>query len=212
MKIGCAVLAGGKSSRMGTDKALLELDGKNFIKKLCDELDFFEEKIIARGNRSDLKDISWKIIPDIYPQRGPIGGLHAVLSICESDALFCVSCDMPLLQNALVKELCEYFKFKSAEADLGERCVVPVGQYTSASKLNQEVDAVIAVTEDGRKHPLCGIYRKSVFPILEEQILLENHRMMAALDRMRVEYVILDSQDSQQLKNINTPEDYQGVL
>lgn len=186
MKIGCAVLAGGKSSRMGTDKALLELDGKNFITKLCDELDCFEEKIIARGNRSDIKDISWKIISDLYPERGPIGGLHAVLSACSSDAMFCVSCDMPLLQISLAKELCGYMR--------------------------EGIDAVIAVTEDGRKHPLCGVYRKSVLPVLEEQILEGNNRMMAALQQMRVEYVTIHSQNSQQLKNINTPEEYKSVL
>lgn len=191
MRIGCAVLAGGKSSRMRSflpeaDKALLEYKGKNFIKRLCDELDCFEEKVIARGNRGDMKDISWNIIPDIYPGRGPIGGLHAVLSVCESDAMFCVSCDMPLLQISLVKALCGYMK--------------------------DDVDAVIAVTEEGRKHPLCGIYRKSVVPILEEQILADNNRMMAALNKMRVEYVNLDLKNSQQLKNINTPEDYLAIL
>lgn len=186
MRIGCAILAGGKSSRMGTDKALLEYDGKNFIKRLCDELDFFEEKIIARGNRSDIKDISWDIIPDIYPDHGPVGGLHAVLSICESDAVFCVSCDMPLLQVSLVKTLCGY--------------------------MEDEIDAVIAVTEDGRKHPLCGIYRKSILPVLEEQILADNNRVMAALNKIRTEYVILDCQNSRQLKNINMPEDYLAIL
>lgn len=182
MKIGCAVLAGGKSSRMGTDKALLELDGKNFIKRLCDEFDCFEEKIIARGNRSELEVTSWKIISDIYQERGPIGGLHAVLSACSSEAMFCFSCDMPFLQISLVEELCRHMK--------------------------KDVDAVIAVTADGRKHPLCGIYRKSVLLVLEEQILNGNNRMMAALQKIQVEYVCIDFQNSQQLKNINTPEEY----
>ena len=49
MNIGCAILAGGKSSRMGTDKALLQYNGKNFIENLMEELDFFDEKMIARG-------------------------------------------------------------------------------------------------------------------------------------------------------------------
>ena len=186
MKIGCAILAGGKSSRMGTDKALLEINGKNFIDILCEELDCFEEKIIARGNRSEIAAVSWEIISDIYPERGPMGGLHAVLAACSSDAMCCVSCDMPFLQISLVNELCEYLK--------------------------DGIDAVIAVTTDGRKHPLCGVYRKSVLPILEEQILSDNNRMMAALDKMNVEYVCLDSKNSQQLKNINTPEDYNDVV
>ncbi len=185
MKIGCAILAGGKSSRMGTDKALLTFDGENFIKKLCNELEDFEEKVIARGNRSDIKDIFWSIIPDRYPERGPIGGLHAVLSVCKSDAMFCVSCDMPLLQRSLVKDLCGY--------------------------MSEDIDAIIAVTADGRKHPLCGVYQKSILPVLEEQILADNNRMMMVLNKIRVKYITLDFKDSQQLKNINTPEDYQRI-
>lgn len=186
MKIGCAVLAGGKSSRMGMDKALLEWDGKNFIMTLCSELDYFEEKMVARGNRDNLKKISWRVIPDIYPERGPIGGLHAVLSACDSDAMLCVSCDMPLFKRSLAEVLC--------------------------GCMTEGIDAVIAVTEDGRKHPLCGIYRKSVLSVLEEQILAGNNRMMAVLNKMKVEYVMIDSQNSQQLKNINTPEDFKRVL
>lgn len=185
MKIGCAILAGGKSSRMGTDKALLEIDGKKFIKKLCEELDSFEEKIIARGNRSDIQDVSWDIISDIYQERGPIGGLHAVLSACKSDAMFCVSCDMPYLQMHLAKELCGYMK--------------------------EGVDAVIAVTEDGRKHPLCGVYRKTVLPVIEEQILTGNNRMMAFFDKITVDFVTIQPQNSSQLKNINTPDDYLAI-
>lgn len=185
MKIGCAILAGGKSSRMGTDKALLEFRGKNFIKKLCDELDGFEEKMIARGNRSDLQGVSWPVIPDIYSERGPIGGLHAVLSACTSDAVCCVSCDTPLLQMHLLKELCEHMR--------------------------DGTDAVIAVTEDGRKHPLCAVYRKTILPLIEEQILEGNNRMMAVLNKVSVEYVTIHAQDSHQLKNINTPEDYLAI-
>lgn len=186
MKIGCAILAGGKSSRMGTDKALLELDGKTFIRKLCEELDDFEEKIIARGNRENIGDISWNVIPDRYFECGPIGGLHAVLSVCQSEVMFCVSCDMPFLQRSLVEELCKY--------------------------MNDNTDAVIAVTQDGRKHPLCGLYRKSVGSVLEAQILTGNYRMMTVLDKIKANYVTITSQNTQQLKNINTPQEYLSEL
>ena len=48
MKIGCVIMAGGKSSRMGTDKALLEINGKKFIEQLMEEFDGFEEKCTYR--------------------------------------------------------------------------------------------------------------------------------------------------------------------
>ena len=71
MKTGCIILAGGKSSRMGTDKALLNYNGQKFIEKIADELSFFEEKIIARGNNSTLGELekaSWKIVAKIASQ------------------------------------------------------------------------------------------------------------------------------------------------
>lgn len=186
MKMGCAILAGGKSSRMGRDKAFLELDGKSFIAKLCEELNCFEEKIIARGNKSEISDTSWKCISDNYQEKGPIGGLHAVLSNCESQVMFCVSCDMPFITYSLVHKLCEYMK--------------------------DDTDAVIAVTQDGRIHPLCGLYRKSVVTILEEQILAGNYRMRGVLDKISVNYVTIPAEDGQQLRNINTPQEYLAVI
>lgn len=182
MKIGCAVLAGGKSSRMGQDKALLAYNGNNFIQILCNVLSSFEERIIARGSRSELPLTDWIMIPDVYPDKGPLGGLHAVLSACESDAVFFVSCDMPLLQKSLVDYLCSF--------------------------MDEEVDAVISVTNDGWKHPLCGVYKKSVAPLAEEQIESGRYSLMALLDKLRVKCVNLDASFSSQLANINTLEDY----
>ena len=183
MKIGCVILAGGKSSRMGSDKALLEMNGEKFIERLMNELNDFDEKLIARGANQSVSSNGWLEIPDIYPERGPIGGLHSALSKCQSEALFCVTCDMPLFENALARELCE---------ELDETC-----------------DAVIVETEDGRRHPLCGVYRKSVSYVFEQQILSDNNRVMRALDNMRIKVIRVDStQAAHQLKNVNTPEDY----
>ncbi|MBQ6835070.1 MAG: molybdenum cofactor guanylyltransferase [Lachnospiraceae bacterium] len=182
MIIGCMILAGGKSSRMGTDKALLEIDGTNFIGKIAGELNFFVEKFLARGNCEVVSIPGWQNIPDIYPECGPIGGLHAALKTCRSDALVCVTCDMPLLKSELVRDLCD--------------------------QMTEEYDAVILKEADGRIHPTCGIYRKSAVNVFEQQILDGNYRMMQVLDRLRVKYVTIDPQiGSWQLKNINTPED-----
>lgn len=199
MKIGCAILAGGKSSRMGTDKALLEFEGKQFITQIAEELSWFDERIIARGGNSRLEgelEREWTVIPDFYPDHGPIGGLHAALSACESDALFVVTCDMPLIESGLVRELCA--RMQETDFD-GER----VDAY----------DVVISVGEGGKIHPLCGVYRKSVVPVLEEQILSGRNRVMEALKRLRVNYVTVDSPaGARQLANINTPQDYENLM
>ena len=198
MKIGCAILAGGKSSRMGSDKAFLEYEGKKFITQIAEELSWFDERIIARGGNSRFESAlerEWTVIPDIYPDHGPMGGLHAALSACESDALFVVTCDMPLIESELVRELCEWMQ----ETDSGEERV-------------DAYDVVISVGEGGKIHPLCGVYRKSVLPVLEEQIISDQNRMMAALKKLRVKYVTVDTPAKErQLANVNTPEDYEKL-
>ena len=183
---------------MGTDKALLEYEGKQFITQIAKELSWFDERIIARGNNSGFTgeiERDWAVIPDFYPDHGPIGGLHAALSACESDALFVVTCDMPLIESELVRELCAWMQ----EKDFGEERV-------------DAYDVVISVEEGGKIHPLCGVYRKSVLPVLEEQIISDQNRVMAALKKLRVKYVTVDSSASaRQLANINTPEDYEKL-
>lgn len=193
MKIGCVILAGGKSSRMGTDKALLELDGKTFIEQISKELEWFEEKIIAHGNTRELSDTNWTVVSDIYLNHGPLGGIHSALSVCQSDALFVVTCDMPLLKSSLAHKLCDIM--------------------CESERMSQMVyDAVICVGEDGKMHPLCGVYRKSALPILEEQLLSGRNKVMEALKKMHVKYITVDSSmDTQQLFNINTPQDYEKL-
>ncbi len=193
MTVGCVILAGGKSSRMGTDKALLELDGKKFIEQISEELEWFEEKIIAHGNNRMISDTIWTVISDIYPNHGPLGGIHAALSVCQSDALFVVTCDMPLLKSSLAHKLCNIM----CESEVMSQPIY---------------DAVISVGEDGKVHPLCGVYRKSVLPILEEQMLSGRNKVMEALKKLHVKYVTIDSSmGTQQLLNINTPQDYEKL-
>ena len=114
------------------------------------------------------------------------GGLHAALTACESDALFCVSCDMPLIRRELVEELCE--------------------------QITEAFDAVIVRDESGRTHPTCGVYRKSAVPVFEQQILAGNYRVMRALEHLRIRYVTVALENGgEQLRNINTPEDYREL-
>ena len=163
---------------------------------------WFEEKIIAHGNKRELSEMNWKVISDIYPNHGPIGGIHAVLSVCKSDALFIVTCDMPLLKSSLAQKLCDIM------------CESEDASRTVEGTVSDHVvyDAVIAVEEDGKVHPLCGVYRKSALPILEEQILSDRNKMMSVLEKLHVKYMTVDSSiETQQLWNINTPQDYKKL-
>ena len=184
MTTGCVILAGGNSSRMGRDKALLVIENKTFLEKLGDSFSFFEEKLIAGGEREGTDNITWKWIPDYYPYHGPLGGVHAALKCCRSETMFVVACDTPLIERTVYDRLIK--------------------------EMDAETDAAIAVTEDGKCHPLCGIYKKSVEKILEEQILSGNNRMMHVLKKIRTKYVDVKSKEYG-LYNINTLEEYQKL-
>lgn len=192
MTIGCAILAGGKSSRMGTDKALLAIDGTNFIKKIAGELDAFGERIISRGANSDLSDMGWNVIPDIYEDHGPLGGIHAALSCCQSEALFFVTCDMPFFKHTLADYFCE--RWAAPDSDF-----------------RQTPDAIVAVTPDGRIHPLCGIYHKSVLPVLEKELKANNNKVMLTLKQLNVIYLQIPESMAQMLSNVNTADDYRTL-
>ena len=192
MKTGCVILAGGKSSRMGEDKALLTYEGKIFVEKIAEELNFFEEKMIARGNNpvpgDFVKKDSWEVVPDEYENHGPLGGLHAALKKCRSDAMFVVTCDIPLISKRLVKKICDIFEQEDKN------------------------DAIVVITGDGKIHPLCGIYRKELHTCMEKSLLQNNNRMMSILEQIKVKYIELDDLDSIYLNNINTRVEYQNLI
>ncbi len=199
MTIGCAILAGGKSSRMGTNKAFLKIGNQTFLERIAEELDGFGEKLLSVGTNCEwleseavqMEKQGWKLISDIYPDHGPIGGIHAALKACQTDALFIATCDMPLIRVDLVEKLC--------------RIIEDDQKY--------EYDAVIAVGEHGKVNPLCGVYRTSTISVFAKHILFENNRMMALLEKLNVKYVELETPEYlKQLTNVNTEEEYRTMF
>lgn len=188
MTTGAVVLAGGKSRRMGQDKALLSLNGQTFLERLLEELSGFEELLISVDHAERYSAYGDRVCPDLFPEIGPLGGLYSALSACASSALLAVSCDMPFFQ----KELGEYL----------------------LSYESPEWDALVVEDRSGQVHPLCGIYHKRILPVMLEEIQAGRFRMMGLLNRLRVKRVKLQysafSDDC--VQNINRPEDYGRLL
>lgn len=183
MKIGAVILAGGKSARMGgISKADMTVNGETVIGKIAEELSFFDEIIISSEEKEKYEKYG-KVLPDIYKNRGPMGGVFTALEACVSDCLFVTACDMPLIKGETVKRLCE-----EADADS---------------------DAVIAVNRE-RIEPLFGIYSKGAAKLLGERLKAGEYSMSRALSALRVRYVNDEdiTDDLNEFFNMNTPEDY----
>jgi molybdopterin-guanine dinucleotide biosynthesis protein A len=102
------LLAGGKSSRMGTNKALLPVQGIPLIERIVKTMRFYcREIIVVTDDVSTFPFLSnVKFVSDIYPGKGPLAGIHAGLSaIPEGSYGFIMACDMPVISDSLFKQM-----------------------------------------------------------------------------------------------------------
>src|SRR5688572_27856914 len=123
------ILAGGASSRMGTDKAQLLLENQTFVERIADTLLTVTNSIRLVGGREYSK---LQTVADGYPQWGALGGLHAALAACRSEWAIVVACDLPFVTSELFS-------------------------YLAAQRMDH--DAIVPIQEDGRPQPLAALYR-----------------------------------------------------
>lgn len=160
---GAVLLAGGQSRRMGTCKALLMVGGETMLSRLARQLEDFDERLLSANDPLLAQGLPLKLIPDVFRGAGPLGGLHAALSVTEKEALFCMPCDLPYVTRKLPRLLLENFP--------------------------EDADVLVCRDSAGRVHPLCGIYRKRVLPALRAQLDSGDRRVMALLEQVRCVYL-----------------------
>ena len=98
------IIAGGQSRRMRREKALIEVGGLCLIEYVLHALTpLFSEIFINANSPETYKRFGVPVIQDLLPDSGPLGGIHAALSAARSEYVFCVACDMPLLQPPLIR-------------------------------------------------------------------------------------------------------------
>ena len=113
-KIAVGVLAGGKSTRMGENKALLQINGKRFLNQICGELGDFSQVIISAARKGDYEDLGLDVVYDEHQDIGPIEGIYQVLSHAQEEYVFICAADMPFI----TKELVAYIGFTPDGAGL----------------------------------------------------------------------------------------------
>ena len=181
------ILAGGRSSRMGADKALLPYGEKNLLQRTLQTVSAIAETTYIVGPRERYAEFG-NVIEDIYPGSGPLGGIHAALQGTGTDLNLILSVDMPLMTTAFLSWL------------------------TERARTAQEV--IVVPDAAGGLQPLCAIYRPSVREAAER--VLRNgdykigHLFSQVPTRIITEQEIVASGFSTNIfQNINTPEEYQ---
>jgi molybdopterin-guanine dinucleotide biosynthesis protein A len=189
------ILAGGASSRMGTDKALLRLGGRLFVERVAAALRTVAGRVRVVSSRHEAAAVGLEVVPDLRGGLGALGGIHAALTGCAAPWAAVVSCDLPFVTGALLERLA------SLRADGAEAA-----------------DAVAPTQPDGRPQPLCALYARSAcLPAAERLILTDELRPRVLLRQVRTRWVgfgeLEDLEGSEHFfRNVNTPEDYRRAL
>lgn len=184
MRKAALILAGGKSSRFGSDKSQLTICGERIVDRLvghCREL--CDEVLISCGEREKFWLPGVREVPDRLPGRGPLSGIHAGMQASNAQMFLVLACDMPLFAPDLARLL-------FAQCETGYDACVPF---------------------DGtRLQPLCAVYRRTALPVIQQLLEEGENRMGMLLSRMqvcRLECPECSSSPST-FWNINTPADY----
>ncbi len=187
MTVTLAVLAGGKSTRMGRNKALLPIRGQPLIVHIIERLNpLADEVLIVARTPETYAFLGVPVVLDRYEGVGPLAGLQAAFAAAQGDLIMVVACDMPLVQQ-------ETFAYLLSLAN--------------------DVDVVMPRI-GGREEPLHAVYRPATcLPAVEKAIREGRKRLISFLPDVRVRYVdenALRRVDPELISfvNVNTPEEW----
>lgn len=184
------ILAGGESRRMGTDKALLDLNGRPMIEHvLAVFTGLFRKTIIVTNTPDRYRMYDAELTGDVLDIRGPLTGIYSGLLRSDDEFNFVAACDMPFMNPRLIA----YMGGLAA----GRDAVVPMFS--------------------GFLEPLHAVYRKGILPIIERQVREEDRRIRGMFDHIQVRYVseeeiVRFDPQKRSFRNLNTPKEYKEAV
>lgn len=173
------ILAGGKSSRMGSCKAELPWGGKTLVEHQADRIMALGiTDIMVSGYSRPVTGTRY--VPDLYPEKGPLGGIHACLCAAKSAACFVISVDAPLFSPDGMKMLIEAHLAGDSSITVAEHC--------------------------GTLEPLIGVYDSNLSDATEEILQGTNTSVKRLLDQTG--FAVCEFSDENSVRNCNTPDEY----
>ena len=189
MNLTAFVLAGGKSTRMGRDKALLEFQGETLLTHAVKLARSVTPEVRIIGNAK--KFAPWgDVVEDIYPEHGPLGGIHAALAGTATEVNLVLPVDMPLLDAGFLAFLIHKATGNPAMATVPRTA--------------------------GRLHPLCATYRKQFVDIAKRSLEANRNKIDALFTEVLTqiieeEEIVQNGFSPSLFRNVNTPEDWREL-
>ncbi len=175
------ILAGGRSRRMGRDKATLVIDNESLFSRTVRLLRGLFPQLLIAGDRPDLILPGVPCVPDLFPGSA-LGGLHGALSAAPTPWIFVVPCDLAHPDPGLVRFILTH---------------------------RDDCDAVVPRTPGGFE-PVFALYHKNCLPAMEAMLIRGDFRIYDFYRQVRARFLdadVLPAGWERALHNLNTPED-----
>jgi molybdopterin-guanine dinucleotide biosynthesis protein A len=179
MRVAGFVLTGGKSSRMGQNKARLRIDSQFLVELVARAVADAAGNVTLVGDPGAFADLPIECLMDLRPGLGPLAGLESLLASGRAEFNLVVACDMPGVKSA----------------DLGR--LLAICEQTGAL-------CAMAVDHSGRRHPLCAVYRCNCLPFVKSALDGGRLRLLDLVEELKAVEVRMNSS----LSNVNTPEQW----
>ena len=175
------ILAGGKSSRMGSDKSLIQIGGLTILELLANQLrPLVAEVLISSNDPGSHGFLGLPLVPDESPDCGPIMGILSGLSAARHERVFFTPCDIPSLSVGFVRDL-----LLRAQA----------------------ADVVMALDAQGRYEPLLAVYSRGLVPRIRDLVAAGQRRIVSILELPGVKADFVSLAGQSWYRNLNSPED-----
>ncbi len=187
------ILAGGRSSRMGANKAEMIFAGEPLLHRVLRRLSSAVDDVVVIGPQTLVSVVPLaRVISDLMPAVGPLGGLYTALKATSCARVFLLACDMPFAQPGLVRAM------------------------LALSEANTSTEAVV-LQAGQRVQPLHAVYQRTCLPTIEKAFESDDHSMqslLAQLSTMCVEPEIVSREDPRGISsfNVNTPANWEHAL
>jgi molybdopterin-guanine dinucleotide biosynthesis protein A len=200
-RLSLLILAGGRSTRMGQDKAWLVLDGRPLVERVASRVLSLVDEVIISTNQPEPFDawlptltLAGQTVADRRPGDGPLAGLHAGLQVARHDLVLTLATDMPFVNPALINYL--------TQLTAGVDAVVPQIPNPETGQLDFE--------------PLHAIYRKTCLSAIEGCLALGGRRVVSFFPRVRLRAVLpaeIRPYDPsfRSFANVNTPQEWMAA-
>ncbi|MEZ5109841.1 MAG: molybdenum cofactor guanylyltransferase [Bacteroidia bacterium] len=174
------LLAGGKSSRMGTDKGVVLMNGKKLSEHVLQAMKPVVNDLMIIANNNNYGDYGIPVFEDIYKNCGPLGGIYTGLVRSKTKKNLMLSCDMPFITSGMLAKILSH----SDEAEI----IIPVN--------------------DGKVEPLCAVYDQSCAVQIRQFLESGKLKIQDVLPYFKTKEVLLTTTEAgKNFININTPQE-----